>query len=201
MEKKTFKIIKNLLFPVKSTIEIGPEGILNKKKFVRWEDIDKFSYAINSINGAMNYIVGYTEKDGKGHAINFIVTLTGSKKKKAMFAEIYQMLHEGFTKHHIKPLSEKYFGEIQAGKEVNLAGTTLSKKGIQGKKGMLKKQDLFIPAEDIKLVHRDGSGGFDVASIQNPKEALFFTYQGGHDSRILLAILEKMKPEFAMLYK
>ena len=93
------------------------------------------------------------------------------------------------------------YDDIQAGKEIEYKGATLSNKGIKGKKAM-KKEEIFIAAEDIQLMHRDGSGGFDVASKQNPnKDRLFIQYQGNPDARFLLATLEKMYPEQAYVYK
>lgn len=199
MEKKTFRIVKNILWPFKSTIEIGPDGISNNGKMIKWEDMTAFSCSITSINKAMNYIIACDQKEGKGIYLNFIVAITGSKKKKRKFAEIYDMAHEGFTKHLIMPKSQNMFDEIQAGKEITVAGAMVSKNSVVVTKGMMKKEKITIPLNEIELQHPSGTGGFRIASTQNKKDYQHFDYGGG-ESRYLLALLEKMLPEQAQLY-
>lgn len=199
MEKKTFRFIKNILLPIKSTIEVGPEGVLNKGKFVAWKDMKSCNYSITSINGAMNYIIHYTDQHDKFHQLNFIVAITGSKSKKAMFSEIYSMFHEGFSEHIILPRSEATTQAISRGQEVVLAGATISKKGVHVPRALKKKDQVFIPLEEIQIEHRDGSGGYDVQSASNPKDRGFFQY-AQPESRELLATLEKLCPAQSRVY-
>lgn len=199
METKTFKIVKNMLFPIRSVIEIGSEGIANKGKFVAWENIKEFSCSITSVNRAMNYIIAYDDNYGKGYTLNFIVTIVGSKKKKAMFYEIFAMFHEGVITHHILPKSKQWFDKIEAGEEITLAGSNLSKKGIEVEIGMMRKEKVFIPYENIKIEHPNGIGGFRVVSSKNKKHFQHFLYPGT-ETRYLLAVLERMFPEQAQVY-
>ena len=199
MEKKTFKIIKNMLFPVKTTIEMGPEGITYKGKFVAWNDIVDFSYSITSINRALNYQISYSDKNGKNYILHFMHSIAGSKKKKEIFAEIYGMFHEGVTNALILPNAKKWADDIRKGLEVTLAGAIITNKGITVPKPMRKKQTFFIPWDQIEIEHRDGSGGFDVKSNTMPKERGFFQYSIV-GSRYLLATLEQLFPEQAKVY-
>lgn len=147
----------------------------------------------------MNYIIHYTDKSGKTHRLNYIVTVIGSKKKKQMFMEIYQMFHEGLSKHVILPKAGKLAEDVKKGLEVELANATLNNQGITVAKPLKKKQSVFIPYNEIKLTHRDGSGGFDVQSSVNDKERGYFQFELP-ESRILLATLEKLFPEQAEVY-
>lgn len=199
MEKKTFRFVKNILFPFKSTVEIGPDGVTNKGKFTAWKDITACTYSITSVNGAMNYIIFYTDNHGKRHQLNYIVALTGSKSKKEMCAEIYQMFHEGFTTHLILPTVYKALHQLEQGMEVQLAGTTVTKKGITVPKGFIIKGPVFIPMEHILIEHRKGAGGFDVLSSANRKDHGFFPFESP-EARELLALLEHLHPEQAMIY-
>ncbi len=200
MEKKTFRFVKNFLFPFKSTLEIGPEGVTDKGKFVAWKDMSSCAYSITSINGAMNYIIHYTDKDGKLHQLNYIVGLAGSKAKKAMFAEIYQLFHQGFSEHIILPKVEAALHELSRGREVRFAGATIASNGVTVPRVMKKKDKIFIPKEEIQIIHRDGSGGFDVQSASNPKDRGFFQY-ATQEARELLATLEQLHPEQAVIYR
>lgn len=194
MEKKIFKIIKNILIPIKTTIEIGPEGISYKGKFTKWENIVGFSCRLEIINGAKNYTIAYDDSSGKGYIINFIVSLMGSKKKKQMFAEIYEMALIGFEEHLVKPKVVGLLNEIELGKELELEKAQLSREGISITKGMMKKEKIFIPIEDVMLNYPEGTGGFRVISKKNSKDFQHFPY-GGADSRYLLAILQNLVKE------
>lgn len=198
MEKKEFRFIKNILWPFPTTISVGPEGIAEKGKLVRWEDIKDFNYGVTEINGAMNYQIAYDEKNGKGHILNFIVSLLGSKKKKAMMRELYVMVHEGFTKHHVEPKAEEYLARIEAGETVTLAGCEVSKQGLKIQKGILKKEYFDVAAEDVRIVSRGGSGGFDISSVKDDKNAMYVPFQGGSESRYLLAVLNRLYPDRAL---
>ena len=179
METKQFRFVKNMLWPVKTTIEVGPEGI-------------------TSINRAMNYVIAYDDKDGKGYTLNYIVSLFGSKKKKAMMAELYGMLHEGFTTHHIEPKARELVAKIRAGETVTLQGCEVSQQGVTIEKGLVKKERIAIPAADVELRSRPGSGGFDISSAKEPKSAMYIAFQGGVESRFLLAVLNQLYPDKAL---
>src|SRR3990167_8638679 len=83
MDTKQFRFIKHMLWPFPTTIEVGPGGITNKGKCVPWQDIKGFTYTVNEINGAPNYIIAYEDKSGGGHTINYMITLLGSRKKRS----------------------------------------------------------------------------------------------------------------------
>lgn len=198
METKQFRFVKNMLWPVKTTIEVGPGGIKHKNDLVPWQEIDAFSYGITSINRAMNYVVVYQDKQGKGHSLNYVVSLFGSKKKKSMMAELYGMLHEGFTTHHVAPKAQELVAKIRAGETIPLQGCQVSQQGVEIQKGLVKKEKIFIPAEDVQLGSRDGSGGFDIFSAKDRKSSMFIQFQGGAESRYLLAVLNQLYPSQAL---
>jgi hypothetical protein len=198
METKQFRFVKNMLWPVKTTIEVGPEGITNKNKMVRWQDIGVFSYGITSINRAMNYVIVYEEKQGKTHQLNYIVSLLGSKKRKAMMAELYAMLHEGFTAHLVEPKAQELVAQIRDGETVTLQGCEVSKQGVTIQKGMMKKEQVLIQARDVELSSRAGSGGFDIGSSRDSKCRMYIAFQHGTDSRYLLAVLNQLYPSQAL---
>jgi hypothetical protein len=161
--------------------------------------MESCTYSITSINKAMNYIIHYTDKSGKNYQLNYIVSIAGSKKKKAMFAEIYQMFHEGFSEHLIIPKAEESIRLLDRGTELNLAKAVINHEQITVPKVMKRKQTVSIPRDKVQIVHRDGSGGFDIQNVDNTKERGFFQY-AMPEVRELLATLEKLYPENAEVY-
>jgi len=195
METKEFRFIKNMLWPFKTTIVVGPEGITNKNKLVRWQDITTFSYGIQVINRALNYVIAYDDKDGKGHILNYMHSIVGSKKKKAMMAELYEMIHEGFTAHHIAPKVKELADKVRAGETVTVGGCDISQQGVSVTR---KKEKVLIQARDVQLESRKNSGGFDIVSAQNKKLGTYVPFRGVADSRHLLALLNELYPDRAL---
>ena len=198
METREFRFIKHMLWPVKTTVAVGPEGITNKGILVRWEDIAGFSYGIHSVNRAMNYIIAYEDRNGKGHSLNYLVTVAGRKKRKQMFAELYAMLHEGFTTYCVEPRAKEVLARIQAGETVPLQGCEVSQAGVLIQQGMIRKESVFIPADRVQLSSRPGVGGFHVSSLEDKKHSMLISFQGGTESRLLLAVLNQLYPGQAL---
>lgn len=199
MEKKTYSVVKNILLPIKSTIEIGPEGILNKKKFTKWEEIDTFSYSLKIVNGGRLYSITYNTKDNKRNQLHFTVSLTGSKKKKQLFEDIYNHFHIGFTDKVIYPKSEEIVKKIESGETVEIAKAKLSKNQITIRPGIMKKKSADINLTDLRISHVDGSGGFNVSSKTDDKSNALFLYEIP-ETRVLLATLERLVPSQAQIY-
>jgi len=177
METKEFKFIKNILWPVKSIVRIGDDGIFNKGHLVSWNSITDFSCHIMSINGSMNYTVRYKDAIGSNHVLAYGVAMTGKKKKKQMFAELYDMILEGFYQYKIKPDTEENLEKIKAGETVELDKTKVSAKGVTIMKGLIKKEPCFIAMEDLELSYPAGSGGMRIASKVNKKDAVLISFE------------------------
>lgn len=194
IETKQFKFVRNLLWPFPSTIEISENGITNKKKPVRWEDVAEVSYGINVINGAMNYVLIYRDTGGKRFPISFVVPITGSKKKKALFAEIYAALATAFHAKVVVPRAQAELEKIQSGQTVELAKCKVSKSGIEIRKGMVKKTPVFVEWNDVTLAHIEGQGGVQIASLKERKDTMLVKYLNNPESRILEHVMGQLIP-------
>lgn len=187
METREFKFIKNILWPVPSTIIVSDEGIQNNKKFVKWEDIASANYHISVINGANNYIFNISDKDGKQHNLNFMVALTGKASKKKKMADLYDLLHNEIQERFTLPRANEILGKVSAGETVEIAKVSVAPEGVTIKKGMMKKEDLFLPWSNVRLAYVEG--GLRIESGENEKDFMFV--QAGYpDARALYAVLE-----------
>ncbi len=200
MEKKEYKILKNILMPVKSVIEIGPEGIVNKGKKTNWEDITSFTNSLQIINKAHSYNITYTNKQNKTNRINFIVPITGKKKKKELFKEIYNHFQTGFAEKIVYPQSKELADSVINGETIEVAKAKLSKDNIVVRPGLMKKKELTIAFDDIRILHVDGTGGFHVGSKNSEQKGQELFMYDKPDTRLLLAVLERLKPDQAQVY-
>ena len=192
LETKEFKFVRNILWPFKSTLKISDEGFENKGTLVRWNDITKFNYGIQSINGAMTYIFNFHDKQGKRKNITFTVALTGKKAKKAMMHEIYMRMDQGFNEKLIIPQANQIIKDLNEGKSTELAGCQLSQKGLEVKAGLIKKKAVFIPWEKAALNHPDGAGGFFVHSVDDPKTGALLLYLNKNGLRQLEHVIREI---------
>ncbi len=191
MEQKTYSIIKNFLFPVKTKVVLDEDFIQMGKKKMNWKDVKSCSCHIMSVNKATNYIVTMEDVNRKKLQINIVHSLTAKKEKKEIFADIYDTTVEQLQKYHVQPRAQEALNNIQKGNEVTLAKAVISNKGVEILKGMVKKEKVFIPMEDAEIQFIDGSGGFNISSIENPKNRQFIQ-MSNPDARCILAVLGQL---------
>lgn len=191
MEQKTYRIVKNMLLPFKTTIIIDEDFLQVGKKKVNWKDVKACSCHVQSINGAMNYIVALDGVNGEKVQLNIVHNIAASKKKKDMFAEIYNTTVSQLEKHHIIPKAQDILKDIEKGNEVTLAKAVFSNKGVEILKGMMKKEKIFLPMEEVDIQFLDGSGGFDICSKNNRKTHQFIQL-ANPDSRYILEVMSKL---------
>lgn len=177
-----------MLLPFKTTIIIDEDFLQVGKKKINWKDVKACSCHIQSINGAMNYIVALDGVNGEKVQLNIVHNLAASKKKKEMFADIYNTTLSQLEKHHIIPRSQEILKEIERGDEVTLAKTVFSNKGVEILKGMMKKEKIFLPMEEVDIQFLDGSGEFDICSKNNRKTHQFIQL-ANPDSRYILEVM------------
>lgn len=181
-----------MLWPFKTNLEISDLGIDNHGKKVKWEDITEFSYGIQIINGANNYVITYKDKNGKKSTLNYIVSLVGSKKKKEMFAEIYALLERGFTTKLLNPMVANLKAKVDAGETVNLCKCEVNNSGITIQKGMLKKEAVHIPWEEVELSSPEGSGNLVITSSANKKDTMAIPFLHNTEIRPLDLLIKQM---------
>jgi len=188
MEQKNFRIVKNILLPIKTNITIDEDFIQIGKKKINWRDVKACSAHIMSVNRATNYIVAMDGINGEKVQLNIVHALTAKKKKKEDFADIYNSTIAQLEKYHILPKAAEIMKDIERGNEVTLAKAVFSNKGVEVLKGLVKKEKVFIPMEDINLEFVDGSGGFNLISKSNSKDRQFIQ-MANPDSRYILEIM------------
>ena len=188
MEQKNYKIVKNILWPVKTPITLDEDFIQMGKKKINWKDVKACSAHIMSVNKATNYIVSMDGVNGEKLSLNIVHALTAKKSKKETFADIYYTTIAQLEKYHIHPRATEILKDMERGNEVTLAKAVFSQKGVEILKGMMKKEKVFIPMEDIDVQFIDGSGGFNLCSKANPKNRQFIQ-MASPDSRYILAIM------------
>ncbi len=191
LETKTYKFVRNPLWPVKSTIEVSDAGISSKGNLVKWEDITEFSYLINVINGAPNYIYNYRDANGKKTIISMVALVTAKKAKKQMFEEIYHTIDQGFKEKVIAPRAKEIAAKISNGESVTLGKCILSIKGIEIRKGLVKKEPVLIPWEDV-VVSPPQQGAYFISSAKDKKDSMSISYETSKDSRLLEGVLKLM---------
>lgn len=127
---------------------------------------------------------------GKGGKLqlNIVHALTAKKKKKEEFADIYYTTVSQLEKYHIHPRAAEILSELERGNKVTLAKAVFTKHGVEVLKGMVKKEKVFIPMEDVDVQFVDGSGGFQILSKSNPKKRQFIE-MAKPDSRYILAVM------------
>ena len=189
METKEFKIVRNILWPVKSSVIIGDDGINNNGKLVRWDEIDRFSLCHNRINSADQYLVEYWKKGGKRDYMSVVVGLLAKKKKKQMGAELYLMLQHGFEEKLIKPKLEKLIAEHNAGYIFEVAGCKISPEDFRFVKGLIQKEGVILPWIDVRITYPDGVGGIQIYSEKNSSDRII-VQTNNVESRYLFAFLE-----------
>ncbi len=191
MENKTYSIIKNILWPFKTTIEIGPEVISMSGKTIKWKEIESFISHIVSVNNGMNYIIAINDNNKTSININMVHNMLAAKAKKEKFAEIYENILEKITKQHILPKTEYMMNEIANGRELKIGGVLVSNRKVQISKGLIKKEKLILPLNMTKIVFIDGSGGFRIASTSNDKDFQHISL-ADPESRYLLHLMTKL---------
>ena len=194
METREFRFVKNMLWPVKTSVVVGPDGITRKDVTTRWPEITDFRYTVTSINRAMNYQIAWQDGNGKGHSLNYIVTVVGSRRKKQLCRDLYAMLREGFNNHHIAPQAKELDARIEGGESVPLGPVTVESDSLvvdQGRRGTQT-----IANADVRLTARH-SGGFHVGSADDEKRTTYVPLASA-ESRYLLAVLETRFPDQAL---
>lgn len=199
METKTYKIVKNYLWPFPSTIEIGSDGILSKGKLISWNSIEGFSHHIIRENSGTIYSTVLVDHNKKYHNLAILAGDNATDEKKQLFAEIYSTIAKGLTEFVLVPKVKSNLKLLKSGRELILEKAVVTNKGIQVRKGMLKKETVFIPLDEIRIEHTEGAGGFKVFSSVKYKDAEFFSYEGG-ETRFLLATLEAQNEKLAEIY-
>ena len=114
--------------------------------------------------------------------------LTAKKDKKETFADIYYTTVAQLEKYHIHPRATEILNEMDRGGEVTLAKAVFTKQGVEVLKGLVKKEKVFIPMDDIDVQFVDGSGGFNLISKSNSKNRQFIE-MAKPDSRYILAVM------------
>lgn len=191
LETKTFKFVRNPLWPKKATLEISDTGITNKGKLTKWEDLAEVSYNVKLINGSPNYMYNYKDKNGKKTMINMVALATAKKAKKAMFEEIYIHLDRGFKEKFFVPKAKEMAEKISNGENVAVGKCQLSIKGIEIRKGLIKKEPAFISWDDV-LVTPPQQGAYSIYSAQNKKTAMVISYELNKEAHMLETALKIM---------
>ena len=191
LETKSFKFVRNPIWPVKAVLEISDTGINNKGKVVKWEDIAEFSYSVKLVNGSPSYMYQYKDKNGKRNTISMVVLATGKKSKKQMFEEIYWAMDRGFKEKVVGPRAKEMAEKIGMGESFTVGKCQLSIKGIEIRKGLIKKEPAFIPWEDVVL-NPPAEGAYSISSAQNKKTAMYISYETHKEARMLEGIVGVM---------
>lgn len=191
LETKTFKFVRNPLWPKKSILEISDSGINNKGKLVKWEDITEFAYHLKLINGSPNYTYTYKDQNGKRTMINMVALATAKKAKKALFEEIYWAFDAGFKEKVIAPRAQDVAAQISNGESVTIGKCILSMKGIEIRKGIIKKEPVLIAWDDVVLTPPN-QGVFGISSAQNKKDYMGISYELNKEARMLEGVLQVM---------
>ncbi len=191
LETKSFKFVRNPLWPVKAVLEISDQGINNKGKLVKWEDITEFMYSVKLVNGSPSYMYNYRDKAGKKNIISMVVLATGKKSKKQMFEEIYWAMDQGFKEKVVAPRAKEMAEKIGMGESFEVGKCKLSIKGIEIRKGLIKKEPAFIPWEDVVL-NPPNQGAYAISSAQNKKTAMYINYETHKEARMLEGIVGVM---------
>ncbi len=190
LETKEFKIVRNILWPVKSTIVISDAGINNNGKIVNWDEIDRFTLCHNRINNSADqYLVEYWKKDGKRSYMSVVVGILAKRKKKDAGRGIFLALQQGFDEKLIKPRLEKLIAEHTSGNVFELAGCKISPEDLRFVKGLISKEGVILPWIDVRLTYPDGVGGIQIYSEKKSSDKIIV--QTSHQEyRYLAAFLE-----------
>jgi hypothetical protein len=191
MKTKKYSIIKSILWPFKTTIEIGADLITMNGKTIKWKEIESFCCHIISVNNGMNYIISIIDKQKKSIKINMVHNMLAAKAKKEKFAEIYESILANITKQHILPKTENMLHELLKGKELKISGVLMTADKVEISKGIIKKEKLNLPVNMIKLVFHEGTGGFRISSKSNEKDSQHIPL-ADPESRYLLLLLTKL---------
>lgn len=191
MELKTYRIVKNMLLPLKTNIIIDDAFFQVGKKKIEWQNIKACSCYIQSVNRGMNYIIALDGVNKESVYLNIVHNIAASKSKKETFAEIYNLALEQIEIHHILPKANEYIKELERGNEVTIEKVRVSISQVEINVGLIKKEKVTLPMEDIELQFIDGSGGFGIGSKTNKKQFQHII-MAGSESRYLLQVMRHL---------